>query len=182
MAIPQDQNTLRSYFVNGAKPDQTKFWEFIDTMFALYGEAIDGGNALSAMADRVTNTAPSFLLIAKKIANTAFGVNPANAAAHWQILRSYNFDHVTFHSDGTPRYNFWTKTALTNFPVQSLPQIYAASVVTTYQGAAPKFAVAGGFDNEFGTSIFQLPYYNAAASSLSIPVNAIINVIAWGVP
>lgn len=178
MPIPQTQNILRSYFENGKKPDESQFWEFIDTMYVLYQQAVDAADALQAVADQVSEAAPDFLLIAKRISVTPLnGNDPREAAAHWQILRSYNFDHVTAYTSvvGTARYNFWTKKAFTLLPDAAL----------TIQNGTATGVIGGKFinpsvaDAEFNTSAFQLAYYNASANN--VPLNGYIRVAAWGV-
>lgn len=183
LTVPQTQLILNSYFQNGQKPDQDKFMEFIGTMFYLFQQAENDVAALSNVAAQVTGAAPDFLLIAKRLsAATLAGADPRDASAHWGILRSFNFDHVTAYAQAANaplRYNFWTQRKFSVLPDSTLT-LANFNGTSIYQGTGG-WIQSGGANNEFGTSAFQIPYNNSTNNGPNVPVNGTLRIISWGV-
>lgn len=108
MPIPESAATLKSYFQTGDKPTQAQFADFIDTMYALFQEAIDTAEAAEAAVTALTSSG----FLAKAFANTT-------AAAPPVVAESAGIASITSISLGggqrTIRITFTTAFADTNY-------------------------------------------------------------------
>ena len=103
MPIPQTLNTLKSYFTTGSKPSQAQFFEWLDTMYALYQQGIDAATAANtAAASAVTSagTSPKVLL------------NASISSSVWTKGANLNVGTVGVPAVGLVRVTF--SSALTN--------------------------------------------------------------------
>lgn len=108
MAIPQSQTTLKSYFETGDVPTQAEFAELIDTMFALYQDAIDSADAAQAAADAAEAAA---------LAGAAKAIVSATYNAGWTIIgNDLNVDSITIVG-GSVRVTFTEAFADANYVV-----------------------------------------------------------------